>query len=444
MATNFITNTPSLKTTIADVRRLNTKKIVLNGEDLTTTIKNNKTTVLDERGTNADDDLDIWNSYIIKDEEGNVVVDMTPTPKEHDIYTVTDEQLSVLRSCSKVINNEVLDADDNHLMYWQTDGLNIGGYFGIFTDGDDLTSLYKSIMYFENLNSGEFIENNNLTTFNSKLSSLTDGTIMFYCCYNLTTFNSDLSSLMNGNQMFSFCSSLESFTSDLSSLTYGGGMFSGCSNLTTFKSNLSSLTDGNGMFGGCSSLTTFTSDLSSLTNGGGMFYNCSSLESFTSDLSSLTNGSSMFSDCKLDAKSVANIITFLPTHESQGTILIGIGIPNTEEAKQAFAEECYCDSWEELNQDFSNKNWEVQWQFNGPASYSLRDPRPSTAVFAKLEEVFMPTEQNKLKPHYQYTSQDATKFYNISWYHDSNMENEGYDYFESLEEAISAYGVIPK
>ena len=101
--------------------------------------------------------------------------------------------------------------------------------------------------------------------------------------------------------------------------------------------------------------------MSSLTYGYGMFENCSNLTSFNATLSSLSNGVDMFSSCRLDSKSVANIITFLPIHESQGTILIGIGITNTDEAKQAFAEECYCDSWEELNQDFSDKNWAVEW-----------------------------------------------------------------------------------
>lgn len=47
-------------------------------------------------------------------------------------------------------------------------------------------------------------------------------------------------------------------------------------------------------------------------------------------------------------------------------------------------------------------------------------------------------------PHYQYTSQDGSKFYNIHWYHESNTDNEGYDYFELLEVAALTYGVIPK
>ena len=193
-----------------------------------------------------------------------------------------------------------------------------------------------------------------------------------------------------------------------------------------------------------------------------MFDSCTALTSFSSDLSNLTNGFGMFTKCKLDAQSVANIIHFIPQRdakptstEGEGNIYIGVGITNTDEAKQAFAEECYCDDWAELNKEFDDKNWAVQWQFNGEATtFDLRSPRPSTAVYTKLEEVIMPTEEEitaaKEKgehiqiPHYEYTSQDGSKFYNVHWYHDSNTDNEGYDYFESLEEAINAYSVISK
>ena len=370
----FISN---LSSTYADVRKLDVKKFNLKGKNILDYISENKTNVLDERGTNADDELDIWNSYITKNENGNVIVDMTPTPKEHDIHTVTDEQLSVLRSCAKVINNEVLDADDNHLMYWQTDGLTIGGQFGSWIDDNGVLRMgCESIMYFEDYFNGELIKNNNLTTFNSDLSSLTEGINMFSYCSNLNTFNSDLSSLTDGTTMFYGCSNLNTFNSDSSGSPV----------------NLSSLEIGFDMFALCSNLNTFNSDLSSLTDGTNMFLNCSSLTTFTSDLSSLEIGNDMFTNCKLDAKSVANIITFLPTNETRGNILIGIGITNDEDSKQAFAEECYCDSWEELNQDFSDKNWNIQWQFNAEATtFDLRSPRPSTAVFAKLEEVIMPT-----------------------------------------------------
>jgi hypothetical protein len=192
-----------------------------------------------------------------------------------------------------------------------------------------------------------------------------------------------------------------------------------------------------------------------------MFNGCTNLTTFSSNLSSLTNGIDMFAGCKLDAQSVANIIHFIPQRDAKptsttdkGNITIGLGITNTDAAKQTFAEECDCTDWAELNKEFDDKNWVVQWQFNGPASYSLRDPRPSTAVYARLEEVFMPSEEEiaaaKEKgehieiPSYQYTSQDGDNYYIIHWYHDSNTDNEGYDYFESLEMATLAYSVIPK
>ena len=284
---------------------------------------------------------------------------------------------------------------------------------------------------------------------------------MFSYCDNLTSFSSDLSNLTNGGGMFLWCIKLTSFSSDLSSLTNGTTMFDKCTNLTSFNGDLPSLTNGTQMFGGCKNLTSFSSDLSNVTNGNSMFYSCSNLTSFTSDLSSLTDGIQMFYKCKLDAPSVANIIHFIPQRDakptsttSKGNILIGIGITNTDATKQAFAEECDCDTWEELNKEFDDKNWAVQWQFNGPASYSLRDPRPSTEVYTKLEEVFLPTEEEIAAakergehiriPSYQYVSQDGDNYYNIHWYHDSNTDNEGYDHFESLEMATLAYGVIPK
>jgi hypothetical protein len=168
----------------------------------------------------------------------------------------------------------------------------------------------------------------------------------------------------------------------------------------------------------------------------------------------------MFEGCSLDAQSVNNISNSIPQRnstshsENDGEINIGIGIPNTDAAKQAFAEEIECADWNEVNNKFSNKNWAVYWAFNGPASYSLRDPRPSTAIFARLEEVIMPTEEEIAKaeekgehieiPSYQYTSQDGNNYFNIYWYHESNTDNEGYDYFESLEMATLAYSVIPK
>jgi hypothetical protein len=66
----FISN---LSSTYADVRKLDVKKINLKGKNILEYIKENTTVILDERGTLANDELDIWNSYVTKDEDGNDV-----------------------------------------------------------------------------------------------------------------------------------------------------------------------------------------------------------------------------------------------------------------------------------------------------------------------------------------------------------------------------------
>ena len=65
----------------------------------------------------------------------------------------------------------------------------------------------------------------------------------------ITSFNSDLSNLVNGSRMFGL-SNLASFSADLSNLVNGKDMFAD-SQLTSFNSNLCSLEDGRDMFYGC-------------------------------------------------------------------------------------------------------------------------------------------------------------------------------------------------
>jgi hypothetical protein len=65
-------------------------------------------------------------------------------------------------------------------------------------------------------------------------------------------------------------------------------------------------------------------------------------------------------------------------------------------------------------------------------------------IYTKLVEVIMPTDEKERKPHYAYTSQDGSKFYNIRHFHSTNGSTEGYDVFSSLEEAITTYNVTPK
>ena len=354
MATkNYTTKTASLRATKADIGNLDTKKLFIDGVNITDLIKSGQVTILDDRGTLANDELDIWRSNVSTDEDGNVIVREYPQKFKISIDDMTETQKSTLKSAVKVENNQVLGADDAHLMFFETNALT------------------------------------------------------------------------NGSYMFSH-TALTSFSGDLSSLTNGSAMFID--------------TD----------LTSFSGDLSSLTNGTSMFYK-TSLTSFSGDLSSLTKGNKMFDSTKLDAPSLANIIHTIKDRtglsapsNSEGTIIIGLGIDDTDEARQALAEAIWCKDWAEVNQEFSDKNWTVQWQFNGaPTSAATLDMNTtSSPIWAKLEEVV--ADENGNLPHYSYVSEDGSKYFNLHWYHSSNGNNEGYDYFGSLLEACGYFGIVPK
>ena len=405
MATNYTTKTAALKATKADINKLDAKKMLLNGKNILDYISDSEFNSYDTRDPQLkNDELDIWNTEISLSDNGCIEVKphvhgMRVIDFESEEITfegITETQTETLRTAVKVIDNEVLGENDEHIMYWQTDGL-------------------------------------------------TDGDYMFFGCTNLTTFNGDLSSLTYGAGMFLFCENLTSFSSNLSSLTDGNYMFTECSQLTSFNSNLSSLTNGLEMFYNCSQLTSFNSNLSSLTDGESMFNGCWYITSFSSDLSSLTNGYRMFDMCSLDAQSVANIVHTLPKHETSGTITIGIGCDNTVEDQLLFAQECDCETWQELLDEFSAKNWTVQFELNERPTTTYNMRRGETLpIYAKLEEVIMPTDEKERKPHYAYTSADGSKFYNINYFHSTNGSTEGYDVFSSLEEAISTYNVTPK
>ena len=177
----------------------------------------------------------------------------------------------------------------------------------------------------------------------------------------ITTFDSDLSSLTDGWMMFYECRNLTTFTSDLSSITQAYQMFRTCPNLTTFTtSDLNSLTDGGSMFRDCTNLTTFTYDLNSLTNGKWMFRGCSKLTSFTSDLSSLTDGTLMFENCKLDAASIERILTTIPTYTS-GSYSLYLGIQSAAASKFA---EITGTTPTTTEQSVSYKGWTISVKIN--------------------------------------------------------------------------------
>jgi hypothetical protein len=74
----YTTTTAALKATTADIRTLDAKNINLKGKNITDLIAENKTAVLDERGTLADDELDIWSSNVMKDEDDNIIIRESP------------------------------------------------------------------------------------------------------------------------------------------------------------------------------------------------------------------------------------------------------------------------------------------------------------------------------------------------------------------------------
>ena len=229
----------------------------------------------------------------------------------------------------------------------------------------------------------------------------------------ITVFESDLSNLTNGKLMF-YQSKLASFASDLSNLTDGGFMFSYCSSLTSFSGDLSSLTDGDDMF------------------------SYSALTSFSGDLSSLTTSYNMFYYCKLDAPSVKNIIDTINTSLTGFTL--GMGCNNTTEDKNLFAQEVGYSDMTSLLAALSNKGWTVTAQYNGrpTTTYSLRRPSEDTLpVFVKLEEV------EETEKYADYTSEDGSKKYRLEWFHETTGSTEGYTQFNSFEEAIEILNIKP-
>ena len=186
-----------MRATKADVRNLDTKKLFVDGVSITDLIKNGQVTILDDRGTLANDELDIWRSNVSTDKDGNVIVREYPQKFEIGIWDMSETQRSTIKSAVKVKNNQVLGANDEHLMFFETNAL---------TDGTNMFTYSTSV-----------------ESFSSDLSNLVKAEFMFYGT-TLESFNGDLSSLDDGEGMFG-STSLKSFSGDLSSLTNGRSMF---------------------------------------------------------------------------------------------------------------------------------------------------------------------------------------------------------------------------
>lgn len=283
---------------------------------------------------------------------------------------------------------------------------------------------------------------------NTKWQSLKIGNEVFSYINSLKTIDRVFPELIEAVRMFEGCQGLKSATIVAPRLESMDLMFLDCTSLETVDMyipnilTISKLSVGVWIsaFTDCTSLKSFRGDLGKLATGNNMFADCSSLEEFDSSIPYLQYGTGMFNSCILNPGSVMNIVSSIPEVQS-GNITIGIGIANNDDMKQAFAEECGCVSWDDLNQEFTDKGWTVQWQYNGPATMGLRGGNVSHNVYVKVEEI-EETEGVENSKYYKYTSEDGSKFFNVSWYHDSNGDNEGYTQYDNLEEALSQLGII--
>lgn len=165
----------------------------------------------------------------------------------------------------------------------------------------DTKSIIVQTSLIEN-GSNLMLQNSNLTTWNSDLSLLSNGTSMFQQCSSLSSIScGNLNNLTNGTQMFGY-SGLTSFNYDLENLVTGDNMFYRCSNLTSFSGDLSKLRSAFHMFDACPLLT----DVSFGENG----------------LAALSNATDMFKSCSLNYQSLNNILNALPSRS--GTIHITV------------------------------------------------------------------------------------------------------------------------
>jgi hypothetical protein len=434
----YTTKTASLKATVADIRKLNSKYI--NACQFTINDKPIIENVYDIRGENAGEN-DLWPNGVQTDKNGNITIYPLGYNKI-DICTLTDN--GFIRHTGpdyKIIDNIGYSKDNLVKGFIDTKAL-------ISRDTSKETD-YEFCQL--------FVGDSDIAEFNSDLSNLEYGGDMskresernrgiFQYCTNLKTFTSDLSSLIDGTDMFNTCTNLITFNADLPKLRNGYGMFGNCESLKYFDNDLSRLETAEKMFRRNLEFQTFSSDLNSLALGSHMFAGCKKLSSFNSTLNSLIIGSGMFNECILDMHSLNNIINFIPEINDDiigdynptlcGELTLGLGIPDTDEARQETAEFCCLGSWEELEAEFTTLGWtKVEFQFNGETTYNLRNTGKS-GVWVKLEEV---TEDS----FYNYKSADDTKFYNLHWYHRTNRtSNDGFTKFNSLSEAIEYFNII--
>jgi hypothetical protein len=209
MATNFITNTPSLKTTIADVRKLNAKKIYLGGENILDLIKSSNNTSSSITNIKHDNNTretvtenDIWGPWIETKSDGTIVV--------HDDEVINpnlDDNNAWNTSITKVVGNKAYKGDEFYANI-QTENI------------EDGSCMFRGCSNFSSVDGGDM-----------NLHNLTNGYCMFDGCTNMTSFYCELPSLTNGHCMFSGCTNLKAFNYGTYNLKDGRSMFHNCVNL---------------------------------------------------------------------------------------------------------------------------------------------------------------------------------------------------------------------
>lgn len=165
MTEKYITNTASLKTTIADIRILNSNKIdaknmLLNGKNIE----------------------ELWGLNLPQDYPK--LVTRMKIPEDSD-YALCDDK-------GKVVYISFADK----ITDWEYQFENSGVFIGDIPSDLDFPNL---------VNGSYMFYNSNLKSFSGNLDSLNEGRYMFCDCTNLTSFSSALPSLINGYEMFSNC-----------------------------------------------------------------------------------------------------------------------------------------------------------------------------------------------------------------------------------------------
>ena len=415
------------------------------------------------------------------------------------------DSVEMIDKIVKINNSFCMEANDNVLCYFDSDNLVntmigfVGSYYtsnavrngGLFSYPENRESIQHGL---------------NIESFSSPLPNLIIGQCMFsngrVGCEKLKSFTSDLPKLKNGNYMF-MGTNLQNFDVDMPLLESAHCMFYGANDyegeatekcqFKSFTADVRNLKDGHCMFLGNVDLKYFGSIINEVVNGKGMFAYCTSFTDFNSSLPSLICGMGMFSRTKLNSDSLLKILDSIRDIKSEkdallerinngespetvydvncgwqengnyvyqrcstktilintGFIDIGLGIDNTDEARQQMAEEMGLTSWEEVEQEFADKGWTVGWQYNGnpsTSSYSLRREE-TTSIWAKIEEVLPEVDEEgyEIPKTFSHVSKDDhSKKYKLLWFHSTNGSTDGYQYFDTETAACEHFGIISK